>query len=577
MSETNATTETVEETKPEAPAGPVVPAPFARITGRVTLPDGRPVTGATLSLDPLPCPVCAVVGDGAALVVSRVKAILTDGRVSSLGEDGESVPYVDVVGYGAPGVTPRGVWGYALRLTGPGVDYRAHVALRAGVTYDVSRLLAGQDDDGGDTGNGGGASAEEVKALTERMAAVESAAVDVAALSERVKAVEDGPYKGLQGGSSNWYEGLDQPLRKAVNGHHYAIVDLQKQVIGAVNAANAVPHALNEVGSMRETVSEVERILDLDDNPIQKSSRALNRLSERVKTLEDNGITSDDLDSVLDNGAYGSFPWVARSQGKPAEQYGAATISETFPALGKTVIAIDKDLAAVKNGPYKVSGLSANGGRREGVERDLAGTMTHISETIEDMDGVIRNVSQEEITKALHGSEETGGLGALSELSEGFQTLDTRLKAVEAAGAVPGPAGPQGERGPAGPQGPQGEPGAGVREQTAWTKLTNLPANLVKAGDGNGVYVRRHGSIVYMAIRGANPAAGVVKFDAPDGYKHSFSMAAMGVLIPADAPKLAGKLQFGHNGGFEWKGAAGVTDLGYGVLSYPTNDPWPES
>lgn len=453
-----ADTETTPADTSDAPTGPA--APFARITGRLILPDGTPAAGTTLTLDPLPCKVSARLTDGPALIGSRVRTTLDEhGRVAS-----KAGKFVDVIGCGE-GVSPAGSWAYMVRLSGAGVDWRGVAILRAGSTTDLTDILAGLA-----APSGGGA-------------------------------VDDAALKALA-------EKLDK-LHDELHGEHWQGLELDPRDDGAhVQFGGLKP--------FREA---------FDDSmiTIQASLDEVTRLPGRMDTID-------------------------------------STVS--------SLEGIPERVTNIEKGPYKVAGLSANGGRRDPVERDLAKTMTHISDTFEDMGGVIRNVSTEEVYKALYGSEETGVIGPLTEYSEIIAGLNTRLKAVEESGGVPGPAGPAG---------PQGEPGAGVREQTVWTNLTNLPANLVQPGDGNGVYVRRHGNIVYMAIRGADPAAGVVKFDVPDGYKHSFSMAAMGVLIPCDDAKLAGKLQFGHKQSFEWKGAAGVTDLGYGVLSYPTNDPWPES
>lgn len=416
--------------------------PFARITGRLILPDGTPATGTTLTLDPLPCKVSARLADGPALIGSRVRATLDEhGRVAS--KEGE---FVDVIGCGE-GVSPSGSWAYMVRLTGAGVDWRGVAILRAGTTTDLTDILAGlaAPSDGG--------------------------------------AVDDAAIKALA-------EKLDK-LHDELHGEHWQGLELDPRDDGAhVQFGGLKPFHEAFDGSMRV---------------IQASLDAVTRLPGRMDTID-------------------------------------STVSG--------LVGIPERVTNIEAGPYKVAGLSANGGRRDPVERDLAGTMTHISKTIEDMGGVIRNVSTETAMGLLYGSEETGGLGALGELSEGFQTLNTRLKAVEAAAP---------------------------REQTTWTKVTGIPEpTVVKPGDSNGVYVRRIGSVVYLAIRGANPATTQAFFDLPEGYRHSFSTAALGVLVPGDNPVVAGKVQFGRGGRFEWKGAGG-TDLGYAVFSYPTNDPWPES
>lgn len=492
MSETNTTTETVEETKPEAPAGPVVPAPFARITGRLILPDGTPATGATLTLDPLPCKVSARLADGPALIGSRVRTTLDEhGRVAS--KAGE---FVDVIGCGE-GVSPSGSWAYMVRLTGAGVDWRGVAILRAGTTTDLTDILAGL---AAPTGGG----------------AVDDAALK--ALAEKLDKLHD----ELHG--KHW-QGVENDFRD--DGVHIVMGPF-------VPFREAFDVSMSTVQTyLEDTVGLSERV-----DTIDAAVTALEDIPKRVKIIEDEYVTEDGMAG----GLWGNFPYVQRSQGKPAEQYGATSISESFGALARTVIAVDKDLHTIKAGPYPY--YQDNDG--DGVKERLDFTREQWIETVAKDVRDIAAIAESKATAVVNEQMPQH----VGDLAEAYTQLEGQLAALEAR--LP-------------------------REQTAWTKLTDIPANLVAAGNGNGVYVRRHGSVVYMAIRGANPAAGLVKFTVPAGYRHSFSMAAMGVLIPADDAKLSGKLQFGHQGAFEWKGTAGVTDLGYGVLSYPTNDPWPES
>ena len=111
-------------TVPERPA-----APFARVFGRVVLPDGSAVSSGRLVLDPdAKHPTVSLYG-GDALVVSRTEVSLdSGGRVSSI-VDGVVVHWVDVVAPGE-GVTPGGAWTYTVTLSVPGREWWSRMVLR---------------------------------------------------------------------------------------------------------------------------------------------------------------------------------------------------------------------------------------------------------------------------------------------------------------------------------------------------------------------------------------------------------------------------------------------------------------
>ena len=122
-------------TVPERPS-----APFARVFGRVVLPDGSAVSSGRLVLDPDAEHPTVSLYSGDALVVSRTEVSLdSEGWVSSI-VDGGVVRWVDVV---APGdsVTPGGAWTYMVTLSVPGREWWSqHVALTQGAVVDLADL-----------------------------------------------------------------------------------------------------------------------------------------------------------------------------------------------------------------------------------------------------------------------------------------------------------------------------------------------------------------------------------------------------------------------------------------------------
>ena len=122
-------------TVPERPA-----APFARVFGRVVLPDGSAVSSGRLVLGPDAEHPTVSLDSGDALVVSRTDVSLdSEGWVSSI-VDGGVVRWVDVVAPGE-GVTPGGAWTYTVTLSVPGREWWSrHVALTQGTVVDLTDL-----------------------------------------------------------------------------------------------------------------------------------------------------------------------------------------------------------------------------------------------------------------------------------------------------------------------------------------------------------------------------------------------------------------------------------------------------
>lgn len=287
----------------KAPKGPQ--APFARITGRLVLPDGTPATGATLTLDPLPCKVSARLADGPALIGSRVRTTLDEhGRVAS-----KSGKFVDVIGCGE-GVSPSGSWAYMVRLTGSGVDWRGVAILRAGTTTDLTDILAGVTAPSG----GGDLSAiedrlGEVETLTTgpvwqplepgedgiprlgydlvpladayvaATGAVTGAYLDMAELRRRVGAVESGPYR-LPGVSltGEGDEAKDYDLSGALT-HIASVFGGLRQMIDGLSAEQASTMIDLMVTGENGALSGVNAILG-------SLSEQIESLTRRVKALE---------------------------------------------------------------------------------------------------------------------------------------------------------------------------------------------------------------------------------------------------------------------------------------------------
>lgn len=300
--------------------------PFARVKGRIVLPDGKPVRSGVVVFDPIPDRVHVTLPDGSSMIGSRVRIELDkDGRIAS-----DENPYLDIVGCDTDGVTPAGVWSYLIRVSTGGITRRAVKSLKAGSSYDLSDLLSGKEEES----------------------------------------------------SSVAYEGL----------------------------------------------------VRLIDERLKKFETDSETVKARLDELEKNAIMSDELDSILGDGLYGGFPWVSRSQGKPAEQYGETTLSESFGILGRTVIAVDKDLHAVKNGPYYSRMF-------DGMPLEVVSNSEgeNLENALQTLDYSIGNI-------ASRVNEYAANVESIRE------TADAAKSAAEAAGKVPGPAGPQGPVGESAPK-----------------------------------------------------------------------------------------------------------------------------
>lgn len=117
--------------------------PFARVKGRIVLPDGKPVRSGVVVFDPIPDRVHVTLPDGSSMIGSRVRIELDkDGRIAS-----DENPYLDIVGCDTDGVTPAGVWSYLIRVSTGGITRRAVKSLKAGVSYDLSDLLSGKEEE----------------------------------------------------------------------------------------------------------------------------------------------------------------------------------------------------------------------------------------------------------------------------------------------------------------------------------------------------------------------------------------------------------------------------------------------
>lgn len=134
--------------------------PFARVKGRIVLPDGKPVRSGVVVFDPIPDRVHVTLPDGSSMIGSRVRLELDkDGRITS-----DENPYVDIVGCDTDGVTPAGVWSYLIRVSTGGITRRAVKSLKAGSSYDLSDLLSGKEEE-----SSSGASEELAKLIDERL------------------------------------------------------------------------------------------------------------------------------------------------------------------------------------------------------------------------------------------------------------------------------------------------------------------------------------------------------------------------------------------------------------------------
>lgn len=121
--------------------GPI--KPFARVKGRIVLPDGKPVKSGVVVFDPIPDRVHVTLPDGSSMIGSRVRIELDkDGRITS-----DENPYLDIVGCDTDGVTPAGVWSYFIRVSTGGITRRAVKSLKAGSSYDLSDLLSGKEEE----------------------------------------------------------------------------------------------------------------------------------------------------------------------------------------------------------------------------------------------------------------------------------------------------------------------------------------------------------------------------------------------------------------------------------------------
>lgn len=555
-----ADTETTPAPEPTGPA-----SPFARITGRLILPDGTPATGSTLTLDPLPCKVSARLADGPALIGSRVRTTLDEhGRVAS-----KTGTFVDVIGCGE-GVSPSGSWAYMVRLTGAGVDWRGIAILRAGTTTDLTDILAGLAAPSG----GGAVDDAALKALAERidqvmdelhgehwqgleldprddgahvqfgglkpfreafdgsMSTIQASLDDVARLPERVETI-DATVSGL--------EDVPEQVKK-----------LNAKAVTLTNSLNDMSRMMGQWPSGYEGV-EVWRMLQTLNSNDSSQSKATRDLAARVSAVEVRPGTPGPQGEQGPKGDKGDpgEPGPQGPQGENAPKVAPEFESEVVIAEGA---GDDAEEAQLYLKGYEQ-------GWRIGMDylnnAGLSITFNSLNEGNEKSSPHVIFWEQQgkKITGFPYGNVRIGRDPAIEQDVANKGYVDGRDKALEAKLAALEARLP--------------------REQTAWTKVTGIPEpTVVKPGDGNGVYVRRHGSVVYMAIRGANPATTQAFFNLPEGYRHSFSTAALGVLVPGDNPVLAGKVQFGRGGRFEWKGAGG-TDLGYAVFSYPTNDAWP--
>ncbi|WP_347042006.1 hypothetical protein [Brachybacterium nesterenkovii] len=115
-----------------------------------------------------------------------------------------------------------------------------------------------------------------------------------------------------------------------------------------------------------------------------------------------------------------------------------------------------------------------------------------------------------------------------------------------------------------------------VDGDTGWRDITSAtPAGLINGG-GYLKLRRTTTSGVWMDGRFLNGTAEVIVITPPAGFRHSSLDGAKGVLIPTDAPGIAGKMQYrSFGGGFEWKGAGGQD--GFGLFTYISDETWPST
>lgn len=107
----------------------------------------------------------------------------------------------------------------------------------------------------------------------------------------------------------------------------------------------------------------------------------------------------------------------------------------------------------------------------------------------------------------------------------------------------------------------------GMRNLTRMTNFPDPPSNM-------NINIRRVGDVVTMWAYALPHSYKEVMMDPIQGFRQAYTRNAVGFPVVSDSgDKLLGKLQIAR--GWEWKAAAGSTELSYLTATWQTDDPWP--